>query len=782
MRAARAGTVLTALCAALLSRAIAPAAPEIPEAEGGGSFRFAVFGDNQPHSAFALPNKVYGQILDRIGELNADFVVSVGDIIRGSNSSTVFRRQVAEFLESSKRLQIPYHIAFGNHEMICPDNIHFLKEMVGPFYSSFNHKGAHFILLNTNLPGQDTSIAGEQYEWLKKDLQQNAGARPIFVFMHRPVFSAIPSFDDMKKEESEKLHALFLAHGVAAVFNGHQHLYYLEEHDGIRYYTTAGAGGELVLGLPNSFYHFLLVTVNDGKFRVDLQKLEGSTTDVFNGIVSMDSPLCAEPLGGYSRPAARRMALSRPDPSASTPAAILFSQGCALQEGGNAAHAVDKFNAALDADPSLAGALNNKAVILAEGGGTAEAEALLRRAVNARGAPEEARYNLALVIAGDGRGPESLKVLEEGLAGSPGNALFTAGMGFVHAEMKNFSAARAAFERALSSRMLSRQMRLELARLLIDAGEYDAAETACRQVLEGSAGDVDAMLLMGDARALAGKRREALECYERILQADPRNAEVHIRMGNLLLTGGDPKAASDEYRQALAVDRDSVPALYNYALADIKRTIQQKESSSDQTFSHETFGNLPAVLPMLKSILAQDVRSDIRAKTLNNLAVMLYLGGLAEPMAIEEYLKKAIAADERLPQPRVNLGTIYWETGRTGLAGLSYLKALELDPDCSSARYNLAMLLVLDGKVDEGIDVFRELLARDPSHCDAWNSLADVYMHRHRSAQPETLNLVLALQSWRRSLSVKPGQVRPQAFVKMILEERPELAGTPVPR
>ena len=54
---------------------------------------------------------------------------------------------------------------------------------------------------------------------------------------------------------------LFAAHGVQAVFAAHDHFYYEEEHDGVRYVTVGGAGGPLYTQPPaGGFSHYVLVS------------------------------------------------------------------------------------------------------------------------------------------------------------------------------------------------------------------------------------------------------------------------------------------------------------------------------------------------------------------------------------------------------------------------------------------------------------------------------------------------------------------------------------------
>ena len=556
-----------ALCAVLCA---GPASPQGGAAgvspPGGESFRFAVVGDSQPHNAYALPNKVYGMILDRVNKLGVDFVLHVGDVVEGYCNLGTFKRQLTEFIDSSRKLKVPCYIAFGNHDMSVPQGRGDLSRMLGqPFYQSFHHKGAYFVLLNTSMldPDRHGVLSEEQFQWLSKMLAENKDKKPIFVCLHHPVFSREPIAD------SRRLHSLLLRHGVAGVFSGHEHLYRAEEHDGIRYYVTGGGGGPLFLEDDGGIYHFLLVTVEDGNWRVDLQKVDGGTGGVFRVGGELQSPLVMKTIKE--------------------------------QTGG--------------------------------------------------------------IGAADGTGTTS-------------------------------------------------------------SGE-----------------------------------------------------DADLRAGALRLQAGEYEAAVDACRRALIPDPANIPALQTLALA---RILQNRERWEAYPYLHtrKSFGELKELNDIFTTLLSLESNGSSRAQALNNYAVMLYLGGLAPAEAIEQYLNDAIASDPTLPEPHVNLGNIQWQGQRVGPAGLSYLRALKLDPGCSAAKHNLATILVLDGKIDEGIDVYRELVAQDPSNYKVLNSLADAYLHRYQAAPARTRDLLLARDTLRESLRIKPSQTMAGVMLRKIAKDQPEFHET----
>jgi len=112
-------------------------------------------------------------------------------------------------------------------------------------------------------------VTGEQLEWLERDLRAAAEARGTFVFLHRPLFSWFQG--NFNPDDARVLMKLFAGHGVRAVFAAHDHFFYEEQHDGVRYITVAGAGGPLYTQPPaGGFSHYALVTCDKDSFDLNV--------------------------------------------------------------------------------------------------------------------------------------------------------------------------------------------------------------------------------------------------------------------------------------------------------------------------------------------------------------------------------------------------------------------------------------------------------------------------------------------------------------------------------
>ena len=251
--------------AAALAASYLPAAAVQPPREPEHEFTFVVLGDSQFH----LPN-TFNRLIDDIVHLYPAFVIQVGDMISGYvEDLDEFRAQWKRFHAQIAPLrEIPFYPVPGNHDVLDsshkPGGEKIYKEVWGATYYSFDYRNAHFIVLNTD-DREGSEIAGEQLEWLKRDLGGTRKQDHIFVFFHRPIYS-------LKNEE--ELHQLFLEHDVSAVVYGHKHHLNYRERDGIPYIMTMSAT-RLSTPFPQeagNLHHMLLVTVRDNTFRIAVVK------------------------------------------------------------------------------------------------------------------------------------------------------------------------------------------------------------------------------------------------------------------------------------------------------------------------------------------------------------------------------------------------------------------------------------------------------------------------------------------------------------------------------
>ena len=132
---------------------------------------------------------------------------------------------------------------------------------------SFNYKNTHFLVLNTDGSGRESSVP---VNWITKDLSANHQNKEIehaFAFGHKPAYPA-PGEDgiDSNREARDSFWNAMEDYGCQAFFSAHNHLYYQGQlHAGKTWQIVAGNGGsklsKTVKADSDKFYGYTLVEV-----------------------------------------------------------------------------------------------------------------------------------------------------------------------------------------------------------------------------------------------------------------------------------------------------------------------------------------------------------------------------------------------------------------------------------------------------------------------------------------------------------------------------------------
>ncbi|HMK43805.1 MAG TPA: metallophosphoesterase, partial [Dissulfurispiraceae bacterium] len=265
---------------AVTERPLPSLTPVALEQKSTETFSFAVFGDFRTLRRDRPYGPAFRQIVEEVATVAPPFVLSTGDAYYGYGASFQrFKNEVDYFLSFIKQIPSPVFNAVGNHEVTGePERQRYAAERFGLLYGSFDYGNAHFIALNTEEPGHEGSVSGDQLAWLEADLAANAKAAHRFVFLHRPLFSVVdPDLSHGKsfktKEKRDALHALFVKYSVDIVFAGHEHLFSDTTHGGVRY-MVVGGGGAPMYDSPQAggFFHYLIAEVAGSSVKVQVRE------------------------------------------------------------------------------------------------------------------------------------------------------------------------------------------------------------------------------------------------------------------------------------------------------------------------------------------------------------------------------------------------------------------------------------------------------------------------------------------------------------------------------
>ena len=249
--------------------------------KGDESWSFVVLGDVR--SGYGI----YEMLVDRIKNIQPapKMAFCLGDIMTAPGNEVEW----ANFNRYSKPLtdKMPLYVVRGNHDgndTIDDMLLHEYGNVPGPdFYFGYKYKDTYFLILDTEIKGEENMIAGEQLLWLKEELS-SATADPsisnIFVMLHRPLYSQACHAGE-HLINADTMHQVFIHHDkVRAVLAGHEHLFKKYYQDSLLYIITAGGGSTLCRGFGGDYYHFTKISFCENSKRINIK-----TIGIFNEVV-----------------------------------------------------------------------------------------------------------------------------------------------------------------------------------------------------------------------------------------------------------------------------------------------------------------------------------------------------------------------------------------------------------------------------------------------------------------------------------------------------------------
>ncbi|MBP8259675.1 MAG: metallophosphoesterase [Verrucomicrobia bacterium] len=171
-----------------------------------------------------------------------DFVMFGGDLAQLGT-----KEELDHGAEMLSRLRYKTHCVMGEHDYYL-DLGEYWSKLFGPHYYSFDHKGVHFVVLNSiltydewtynrwptarqrmlemagldNPNGSPFMVGEKQREWLRADLARVAKTTPIVLFSHSPIQKLYKGWN-FWTEDAEQVQALLKPFPTVTVIYGHVH-------------------------------------------------------------------------------------------------------------------------------------------------------------------------------------------------------------------------------------------------------------------------------------------------------------------------------------------------------------------------------------------------------------------------------------------------------------------------------------------------------------------------------------------------------------------------------
>jgi Icc protein len=213
--------------------------------EGKAPFTFAYISDSHLYEK-KLNDRFVNQLLRAVDDINGmdpqpDFVLYGGDLAQLGQPA-----ELALGAEILKNVKAPLRVMVGEHDWYL-DLGEKWRELFGEPTYSFEHKGVHFVVLNSvvekdfwtarkltprermgTVAGLDNgvqspfSVGDEQRKWLAENLKGVPSNKPVIVFSHSPLYKLYKAWN-FWTDDAEQVQAILSRFRSVVVIHGHTH-------------------------------------------------------------------------------------------------------------------------------------------------------------------------------------------------------------------------------------------------------------------------------------------------------------------------------------------------------------------------------------------------------------------------------------------------------------------------------------------------------------------------------------------------------------------------------
>lgn len=258
-----------------------------------GSFDFVFFTDTHIEPELNAA-KGCDMCFHKIAALQPDFAIMGGDHVydamgvSGTRAATIFDL----YKRTQRLLEMPLHQTLGNHDVfgvltksgVAPSDPAYGKKMfqdrMGRTFYSFDHKGYHFVVLDSIRPTDDrlweARVDDQQLHWLADDLKKLAPGTPVIATIHCPLVTAFATYaqvvsvdrkyNTLTVTNAPDVLAVFETANVIAVLQGHTHISETVSYKNTQYITSGAVCGNWWhgprMGTPEGF---TVVSLREGK-------------------------------------------------------------------------------------------------------------------------------------------------------------------------------------------------------------------------------------------------------------------------------------------------------------------------------------------------------------------------------------------------------------------------------------------------------------------------------------------------------------------------------------
>jgi len=245
-----------------------------------------------------------------------------------------------------------------------------------------------------------------------------------------------------------------------------------------------------------------------------------------------------------------------------------------LEQRSSAAQAAQALKKSLAADPSNFRARLKQARMSAG----AQAEQACREALALQPGNPEASLRLAQLLLAAGRAVESAACLDEALPGQERNFELRLALARIHMQLGDFSAAEIHFQHCIALDTSDLRAYLGLLEMMDRLDRVSRAEDICRFYLSRNPPELQILLALAHALVRQEFWSEAEKLYGQLLVAMPASLPLRQLYADMLRKSGRVEAAVDVHRTSIQIEPGN-PESYQQ-LADLQRRLGDRAGAT----------------------------------------------------------------------------------------------------------------------------------------------------------------------------------------------------------
>ncbi len=259
------------------------------------------------------------------------------------------------------------------------------------------------------------------------------------------------------------------------------------------------------------------------------------------------------------------------------------------------------------------------------------------------------------------------------------------------------------------------QTDIDKVRQLITAGKYVDAEKLARDMVTKSPTDTEARFQLGRAIFFQDKFQDAIPIFTQVATALPKFAGALKYLGDSYFGLGQYKLAAESYLKAIEIEPKDPEYQTDFARASVRLNSGQAESAFRQALALD-----PNYIPAL-------------------FEYGMYLSSQGRFPEAEIQMNKALTLDDKSAYGWSVMGDVLRQQKAYARAEDAYYRALDLDPNRLRAIDGLSRLMMMQELWKDAEEATRRLLEVDSNNLWNYLRMANIIDEQKRYAEAEAI-------------------------------------------